>query len=77
MVSPSSLKVLQHGPNGGFGMFQRWFWVLLLIPVLAIIVLLYRLFLPELNRVKMAEKLGEVVEKTAKESIEKEINRFL
>ena len=71
MVSLLSLGVLQQGPGGGFGMFQSWFWVLLLIPVLVGIVLLYRLFLPDLKRVNMTEKLEELVERTVKESIEK------
>ena len=66
--------MLQHGPNGGFVRFQSWFWILLLIPVLVIIVLLYRLFLPELKRVTITEKLGAVVAKSVKESIEKDIN---
>ena len=74
MVSLLSLGVLQQGPGGGFGMFQSWFWVLLLIPVLVVIVLLYRLFLPDLKRVNMTEKLEELVERTVKESIEKNID---
>lgn len=74
MISFLSLRVLQQGPDGGFGMFQSWFWVLLLIPVLVGIVLLYRLFLPDLKRVNMTEKLEELVERTVKESIEKNID---
>jgi len=74
MISFLSLGVLQQGPGGGFGMFQSWFWVLLLIPVLVGIVLLYRLFLPDLKRVNMTEKLEELVERTVKESIEKNID---
>jgi uncharacterized membrane protein len=64
--------VLQHGPNGGFGPFQSWFWIILLIPILLVSVLLYRLFLPELKRVKTTEKLEEVVGDLVKESIEKD-----
>ena len=74
MISFLSLRVLQQGPDGGFGMFQSWFWVLLLIPVLVGIVLLYRLFLPELNRVKVTEKLEELVEKSVKEEIEEDMD---
>ena len=74
MIPLLSLEMLQHGPNGGFGMFQPWFWVLLLIPVVVVIILLYRLFLPELKRVKMTRKLEEVVTKTITESIEKDID---
>ena len=74
MISFFSLVGFQQGPNGGFGMSQPWFWVLLLIPVLVVIVLLYRLFLPDLKRVKMTEKLEELVEKTVKENIEKNID---
>jgi len=66
--------VLQHGPNGGFGPFQSWFWALLLIPIILVIVLLYRIFLPELKGVKMTEKLEEVVEKVVKKSIEKDMD---
>ena len=56
-------NVFQYGPKGGFALFQRWFWVLLLIPVLVAIILLIRFFLPGLNKVKVTEKLEEVVEK--------------
>ena len=74
MIPLLSLAVLQQGPMNGFGMFQSWFWVLLLIPVLVVIVLLYRLFLPELKSIKMTEQLEEMVAKAVKESTEKNID---
>ena len=67
-------NVFQYGPNGGFAMFQSWFWILLLIPILIVIFFLYRLFLPKLNKVQVTEKLEETVEtKTVEESIVKDI----
>ena len=51
-------------------MFQSWFWVLLVIPVCVVIFILYRLFIPALNKVKVTEKLEDRVEKeTVEESI--------
>ena len=57
------IHVLQHGPNGGGGILQRYGWVLLLIPVLVAIAVLYRFFLPELQKVKVTEPLADVGEK--------------
>jgi len=55
-------------------MFQRWFWVLLLIPIVMAIFFLYRLFFPKLNKVKVTEKVEEAFEKkTVEESIVKEV----
>ena len=54
------LHVLQHGPNGGGSILQRYGWVLLLIPVLVAIAVLYRFFLPELQKVKVTEPLADV-----------------
>lgn len=68
------LNVLQHGPNGGGGVFQRYIWVLLLIPVLVAIVLLYRLFLPALHKVKVSEPLADVgEEQPSEEGVLKEV----
>ena len=68
------LLVLQHGPNGGGGIFQRYVWVLLLIPVLVAIVVLYRFFLPELNKVKVSETLEDVGEEhPGEEGVLKEV----
>jgi hypothetical protein len=53
------LHMLQHGPNGGGSIFQRYVWVLLLIPVLVAIAVLYRFFLPELQKVKVTEPLAD------------------
>jgi len=72
MFPQNYLEMLQHGPNGGFGKFQPWYWALILIPTLLIIVLAYRLFLPELKGVKMTEKLEAIVTKTITESLEKD-----
>jgi uncharacterized membrane protein len=59
------LQTFQHGPNGGFADVQRYFWILLLVPVLLTTFLLYRLFLPTLNKVKASEKIEDIVTKTA------------
>ena len=61
------LQMFQHGPNGGFAEFQRYFWILLLVPILLAIFLLYRLFLPTLNKVEVSEKMEDIVTKTAAE----------
>ncbi len=60
------LYVLQHGPNGGSSILQRYGWILLLIPVLVAIAVLYRFFLPELQKVKITEPLAEVGEKPSR-----------
>jgi uncharacterized membrane protein len=62
------LQVLQHGPNGGFAMLQSYFWILLVVPIILTIFLLYRLFLPALNKVKVDEKMGKIVAKTTVEA---------
>lgn len=68
------INMVQNRPDGGFAMFQRWFWVLLLIPIVMAIFFLYRLFFPKLNKVKVTEKLEEAFEKkTVEESIIKEV----
>jgi len=68
------LHVLQHGPNGGGSILQRYGWVLLLIPVLVAIAVLYRFFLPELQKVKVTEPLADVgAEQPRVESVLKEV----
>ena len=62
-----ALQVFQHGPNGGLVVVQRYFWILLLVPVLLAIFLLYRFFLPTLNKVEVSEKMEDIVVKTAAE----------
>lgn len=61
------LQTFQHGPNGGFADVQRYFWILLLVPVLLTIFLLYRLFLPTLNKVKVTKTMEDIVTKTTAE----------
>jgi len=61
------LHVFQHGPNGGLAVVPRYFWILLLVPVLLAIFLLYRLFLPSLNKVKVSETMTDQVTKKAVE----------
>lgn len=64
------LQMFQHGPNGGFADVQRYFWILLLVPVLLTIFLLYRLFLPTLNKVKISDTMeDQVMNKTVEESV--------
>jgi hypothetical protein len=66
--------VLQHGPNGGGSILQRYGWVLLLIPVLVAIAVLYRFFLPELQKVKVTEPLADVgAEQPNAEGVLKEV----
>jgi hypothetical protein len=68
------LHVLQHGPNGGGSILQRYGWVLLLIPVLVAIAVLYRFFLPELQKVKVTEPLADVgAEQPNAEGVLKEV----
>jgi len=68
------INMVQNRPDSGFAMFQRWFWVLLLIPIVMAIFFLYRLIFPKLNKVKVTEKLEEAFEKkTVEESIVKEV----
>jgi hypothetical protein len=68
------LQVLQHGPNGGGSILQRYGWVLLLIPVLVAIAVLYRFFLPELQKVKVTEPLADVgAEQPNAEGVLKEV----
>jgi uncharacterized membrane protein len=62
------LQIFQHGPNGDLALVQRYFWLLLLVPVLLTIFLLYRLFLPTLNKVAVSEKLEDIVAKTSAEA---------
>ncbi|MEE8570817.1 MAG: hypothetical protein V3S97_07490 [Candidatus Bathyarchaeia archaeon] len=62
------IQVFQHGPNGGFAVLQSYFWILLLVPILLTIFLLYRFFLPALNKVKVDEKMGNIVVKTSAEA---------
>ena len=64
------LKVVQHGPNGGFGRFQSWDIVLIVIPILVISFVVYRLFLPELKKVKRTEYFKEIVTKTQTKNME-------
>lgn len=58
--------------DGGLGMFFPYFWVVLLVLIVLIVILLYRLFLPGLSKVKVAENLEKTVMKeTSKESVAK------
>ena len=59
--------ILQFGPNGGLGMFQRWYWVFLLIPLFVVMILLYRFFLPDLGKVKVTDNLGDIAVKKVEE----------
>jgi len=66
--------MFHYGPNGSFAIFQRWSWILILIPVIVALFFSLRLFLPELNKVKVTEKLEgrgekEVVEDRVTEKI--------
>ena len=68
------LQMSQHGPNGGLALVQRYFWILLLVPILLAIFLLYRLFLPTLNKVEVSEKMEDIVAKTAEEGVVEDLD---
>jgi hypothetical protein len=65
MLELFAFHVMQHGPNGGLAGVQSYLWLLVLVPVLLVVVLLYRLFLPALNKVPVSENLEDLVVKTA------------
>ncbi len=65
MIGLLAFHVVQHGPNGAATGAQRYLWLLVLVPVLLLVVVLYRLFLPALHKVSVSENLSDLVAKTA------------
>ena len=65
MLGLLAFHVVQHGPNGAATGAQRYLWLLVLVPVILLVVVLYRLFLPALHKVPVSENLKDLVAKTA------------
>lgn len=65
MLGLLAFHVVQHGPNGATNGLQRYLWLLVLVPVILLVIVLYRLFLPALHKVPVSENLKDLVTKPA------------